>query len=133
MKNSPHLGAIVCQHCQDPSSNYQGRKFVKFAPKPEKLDGKPKRSNATLNLLPIVRDAWNGEPLFCVICLRDERYLPDGVWMEAQHILENQDGGLDEPANLMPVCIECHRLIHWRRSAVQGTQVGKEQPVHVTD
>lgn len=112
-----HFGKIVCDHCDE--------LFNTWAPKP---DARPrKRDGRSTHLLGIIREAWGDEPLYCEICLRDERELPEGVWMEAHHVVEHQDGGADTPANLRPVCNECHGLIHWRRKTVHGAQVGKSE------
>lgn len=110
-----HFGKIVCDNCNE--------RFNTWAPKP---DAKPrKRDGRSTHLLGIIREAWGDEPLYCEICLRDERDLPENTWMEAHHVVEHQDGGADTPENLRPVCNECHALIHWRRKTVTGAQVGK--------
>lgn len=114
MDGGMHYGKVVCDACD-------GR-FVTWAPKPDR----PKRSRPSANHLATLKAAWEGEPLYCYVCLRDERFLPTGVWMEAHHVLEHQDGGTDTPGNLIPLCNECHQLVHWRRKAVHGQQVGKE-------
>lgn len=114
LEGGMHYGKIVCDACDE--------HFVTWAPKPDK----PKRTRPPGNHLATIKAAWDGEPLYCTICLRDERYLPTNAWMEAHHVLEYQDGGTDSPTNLIPVCNECHQLVHWRRRTVHGEQVGKE-------
>lgn len=120
LDSGPHHAALVCDACPDEWSKYDRQRFIRFLPPPKNLTGRPKRGKASTNLLPIVRDAQDGEPLYCLICLRDERFLPEGVWMEAHHILEHQDGGTDHAANLMPLCNQCHSLVHWRRRDTEG-------------
>lgn len=117
MESGPHHAKIVCDNCNE--------RFVTWAAKtnkpPTRRDGRRK------DLLNVIRSDRDDEPLYCEICLVDERTLPTGVWLEAHHILEHQDGGTDNPRNLMPVCNRCHTLIHWLRKAFgTETQVGKE-------
>lgn len=121
MDSGMHHGKIVCDHCNE--------RFNTWAPKP---DTQPrKRDGKSTHLLGIIRDAWADEPLYCEMCLRDERTLPNTVWMEAHHVVEHQDGGADTLANLKPLCNECHALTHWRRKTVHGNQIGKhEEPEH---
>lgn len=110
-----HYGKVVCDNCHE--------LFNTWAPKP---DAKPnKRDGRSTQLLALIRQAWSGEPLYCEICLRDERTLPEGTWMEAHHVIEHQDGGADTIANLHALCNECHALVHWRRRTVRGPQVTK--------
>lgn len=117
MDKGPAWGKIVCDHCD--------KRYVRWAPKPDKK--RPKRDGKSVRLLNIVREAWDYEPLYCELCLRDERDLPDGVWMEAHHVIEHTDLGLDTAANLRPLCNHCHSLTHTIRRAMRGhgTQVGK--------
>lgn len=116
MDAGPHYAKVVCDDCRE--------RFVTWVSKPDKPKGK--RDGRSKELLAVIRADRDGEPLYCEVCLRDERLLPVGTWMEAHHVLEHQDGGLNTARNLMPVCNECHSLIHWRRRTVAGAQVGKE-------
>lgn len=117
MAEGSHWGKVVCLNCDEA--------FVTWAPKPDKprkpRDGRSKR------LLSIIREAWNGEPLYCELCLRDEREFPKGVWMEAHHIIEHQDGGHDVIENLRPYCNSCHSKVHLIRASYRpyGGQVAK--------
>lgn len=113
MNNGMHYAKIVCDACNE--------RHVTWAPKPDR----PKKPRPSKDHLATLKAAWEGEPLYCTVCLRDERYLPTGVWMEAHHILEHQDAGTDAAGNLIPLCNECHQLVHWRRKTVHGEQVGK--------
>lgn len=117
MAKGPAWAKIVCDHCDE--------RYVRWAPKPDKK--RPNRNPKSTGLLNVIRDAWGEEPLYCKTCLRDERYLPDDVWMVAHHVIEHQDGGADTASNLEPHCNECHGLIHWRRKTVHGAQVGKSE------
>lgn len=117
-----HAAKIVCVYCDD--------RFHGWLPKPA---SRPKRDGNSTRLLNLVREARDGEPLYCDICLRDERWLPKGVWMEAHHIVEHQDAGNDTVANLQPLCNECHALVHWRRRTVAGEQVAKPGTWEISD
>jgi hypothetical protein len=119
MDRGPHYAKVICDDCRE--------RFVTWVGKPDKP--KAKRDGRSKELLAIIRADREGEPLYCEVCLRDERDLPAGAWMEAHHVLEYQDGGSDSPRNLTPVCNECHQLIHWRRRTVLGGSalVGKER------
>lgn len=124
LTSGPHHAAIVCDDCPDPWSKYGNQRFVRFAPAPTNLTARPKRSKASTNLLHTIR--MGNEPLYCLICLRDERFLPPGVHMEAHHVIEHQDGGTDNPTNLQPLCNRCHEWVHWRRRDTgSGEQAGK--------
>lgn len=126
--DGPQHAAIVCDNCPNQWSRFDGQSFVMWGPKPANIQpSKPKRRDS--GLLHALRAAWGDEPLYCLICLRDERYL-DGTHMEAHHVLEHQDGGSDHPDNLQPLCRECHELIHWRRKSVHGAQVAKPEVAH---
>lgn len=117
MASGMHWGQVVCLNCDEA--------FVTWAARPDKVrrprDGRSKR------LLDVIRGAWEGEPLYCEMCLWDERDPIKGVWMEAHHVLEVQDGGHDHINNLRPLCNHCHALVHWLRKTRTGTQVGKEE------
>lgn len=118
MDSGMHYGKIVCDHCDE--------LFNTWAPKP---DARPrKRDGRSTHLLGVIREAWDGEPLYCEICLRDERELPKGVWMEAHHVIEHQDGGFDTAANLRPYCNTCHAKVHLIRKSYRpyGGQIGKD-------
>jgi hypothetical protein len=117
MDAGPHYAKVVCAACNDA--------FAGWLPKPDRA--RPKRDGRSLHLLRVIRAAWGDEPLYCLVCLRDERSLPERAWMEAHHVIENQDAGADVAENLQPVCNECHTLIHWRRRTVAGEQVGKTE------
>ena len=123
MADGPHYARITCNDCGA---------FITWAPKPTT---RPKNTDGRkANLLNTIRHAWNDEPLYCLICLRDERTLPTNTWLEAHHILEHADGGTDHPTNLQPLCNECHALIHWRRRTTNGEQINKpntwKEPEH---
>lgn len=116
MATGPHYARLVCANCDD--------RFVTWLRKP---DTRPKRDGKSTRLLRIIHEAWADEPLYCLICLRDERTLPTGTWMEAHHVLEHTDAGADVAANLQPLCNECHSLVHWRRRTTHGEQIGKPE------
>lgn len=43
--------------------------------------------------------------LFCMLCVK-------GADVEVHHIVPVSAGGSDDAANLVPVCAECHKIIH---------------------
>lgn len=109
-----HYGRIECVACNDA--------FVTWAPKPTT---RPRPIDRRKSQLDAIRSHHHPEPLYCLICLRDERELPAGTWLEAHHIVEHQDGGTDDITNLQALCNECHSLVHWRRKTTAGAQIGK--------
>ena len=114
-QDGPHYGRIECVACNDA--------FVDWAPRPTP---RPKQQDRRKSQLDALRAHYHPEPLYCMVCLRDERTFPAGVWLEAHHILEHQDGGTNDITNLQALCNECHSLVHWRRKTVAGIQIGKE-------
>lgn len=59
-------------------------------------------------------------PKQCLICLRIQKWLPEGEFIEAHHIVEPQYGGGEDLMNLMWLCTTCHRLVHKVRREVYG-------------
>lgn len=49
---------------------------------------------------------------YCQLCLRYTGQLPAKVVFQVHHVIEVQNGGSDEPENLMHLCSICHRLLH---------------------
>lgn len=113
---SANWAKIVCLDC--------GGLHVDWARKPANLT-KTNRKHSGANLLDVIRTQYaDGEPLYCLICLRDERYLTN-TWMEAHHILNHSDSGSDLAENLMPLCRECHQLVTWRRASLKKEEGSK--------
>lgn len=50
--------------------------------------------------LPPLPEEWNGDPWVAV-----------GGWLELAHLHDHCAGGPDEPANLVPLCAICHRIM----------------------
>lgn len=96
-----HYAKIECINC---------RRFIRWLSKPESDPTKYKRPNAHKDL---VSKFSNG---FCEMCLRDQNNLPKGQTLEAQHVIEFQDGGSEKRENIWIVCTACHRWIHWIRT-----------------
>lgn len=84
--------------------------FVRWIAKPSDDPTKYKRPQKHRNL---VAEYSRG---FCEMCLRLEDDLPKGQTMEAQHVIEFQDGGSEKRENIWIVCTACHRMIHWLRT-----------------
>jgi hypothetical protein len=53
---------------------------------------------------------------YCELCLRHKEELPKCQTLEAQHVIEYQDGGSSDRSNIWIVCTACHRMIHWMRT-----------------
>lgn len=94
----PHYGKILCD-CGH---------FLGWAPKPdsEKVRRPAKHRN-------LVQKYSAG---YCELCLIAEDNLPDEQTLEAQHIIEFEDGGGHERENIQIICTKCHKLIHWLRT-----------------
>lgn len=86
------------------------RSHCGFLSKPDSDPTKYKRPQQHRNL---VAKFSSG---FCELCLCKESDLPKGQTLEAQHVVEYQDGGEPRRENIWIVCTGCHRLIHWRRT-----------------
>lgn len=112
-RDDQHYGRVVCDnHLPDPIwlDGYTG--------KPGNLDRKTRRDGSA-KLMAIIEEHWPGGPLYCLTCLRTKEELAAaGEWLEAHHIVERQNGGLDHHTNLQPQCSSDHALIHWRRRTV---------------
>lgn len=109
-----HYGVQACEACDDA--------WIAWG---AKWQEKPKKRGRDTHLLHEIRAARDGEPLYCELCLRDERFLPEAVRLEAHHVVEHQDGGTNHHTNLWVLCNECHQLVHWRRKTVNAEQAGK--------
>lgn len=96
-----HYAKASCGRC---------RRFLKFLPKPDDDPTKYKRQKAHLNL---VDQYSNG---YCEMCLRQKGELPKGETLEAQHVIEYQDGGSEKRENIWILCTSCHRMVHWLRT-----------------
>jgi hypothetical protein len=61
---------------------------------------------------------------YCEICLITSDKLPRYESLEAQHIVEYQDGGGSDRKNIMICCTRCHKLIHWLRTYISEHLLG---------
>lgn len=104
MTSGVHSSKVLCGGC--------GR-GLGFDPKPETDATKYKRPASHTDL---VKKYSKG---FCEMCLTPKDILPRGQTLEAQHVVEYQDGGTEDRENIWIVCTGCHRLIHWRRTYLQ--------------
>lgn len=118
----------TCRHCQHPGPHVvevqttgvhhakvecaKCRRFLRWLSKPDSDPTKYKRPQTHRDL---VSKFSNG---FCEMCLRDKNELPKGQTLEAQHVIEFQDGGSEKRENIWIVCTACHRIIHWLRTYV---------------
>lgn len=101
MQNSIHHAKLSCGSC--------GR-MLRWLPKPDSDPTKYKRPTAHRDL---VADYSRG---FCEMCLVPKAQLPKGQTLEAQHVIEFQDGGSNERENIWILCTGCHRFVHWVRT-----------------
>lgn len=96
-----HYAKVECSRC---------RRFVRWLSKPDSDPTKYRRQNAHKDLVAKYGDG------FCEMCLRESDELPKGQTLEAQHVIEYQDGGTEKRENIWIVCTACHRWIHWIRT-----------------
>ena len=85
-------------------------RFRRWIPKPSTDTTKYKRPKAHTDL---VKKYSRG---FCELCLVNAANLPKGQTLEAQHVIEYQDGGEPTRENIWIVCTACHRFVHWIRT-----------------
>ena len=97
--NLSHYGKEVCMAC---------RRFLRWIPKPDQE--RVKRPAAHTDL---VRKYSRG---FCEMCGKQEADLPGRQTLEANHIVEFQEGGDHGRENVSIVCTRCHKLIHLLRT-----------------
>lgn len=104
-----HGGQIICQVCE-----------FNFA-----WTGKPKtgvrRGKNTLNL------AQKYELHYCELCLRYKAELPEGQTIHGHHVIEVQDGGKDERANIWGLCTQCHALVSHVRRYIGKNKLGQKR------
>lgn len=96
-----HYGKWLCVKC--------GRNLG-WIPKPDSDPTKYKRPKSHTDLV----SAYSRG--FCELCLRKKEDLAKGQTLEAQHVIEYQDGGTSDRSNIWIVCTACHKLIHWQRT-----------------
>ena len=106
-----HWGQIRCP--QD------GHRWIS---KPAETKKPRRKTNECLKpLLPPEMRSW------CWQCLRKEQHLKalrPSLGLQVHHIIEVEDGGLDDPFNLQLLCTECHSETHRRREAFNRYQAG---------
>lgn len=96
-----HYARVECPTCNG---------FQRWLPKPESDPTKYRRPNSHRDLVKAFSKGY------CELCLRKKENLPKGQTIEAQHVLEFQDGGSSERENIWILCTACHRLVHWVRT-----------------
>jgi len=101
MTNGHHYARITCCDC--------GR-FAGWMPKPEHDPTKYRRPSSQRDL---VSKFSKG---FCELCGLPESLLLKGQSLEAQHVIEYQDGGEPTRENIWILCTSCHRLVHHQRT-----------------
>lgn len=107
-----HYGKMVCSEC--------GR-FLRWVSKPS--DEKRARHGTGK----LVKQLQKSGIDYCQMCLRHRDELPPSVTFVAHHVIEVQDGGTNDPANLWHVCTICHELIHLlRRNRIDP----KDRPIY---
>lgn len=95
-----HYAKVTCNTCD---------RFLRWIPKP---DSDPTKARRPQQHRELVRAYGNG---FCEMCLRKTDELPKGQTLEAQHVIEFQDGGSNDRSNIWIICTACHKLVHWTR------------------
>lgn len=101
VSNGVHYAKVNCVEC---------KRQLRWLPKPDSDPTKYRRPTQHQNL---VSDYGRG---FCEMCLRKKEDLPKGNTLEAQHVVEFQDGGSNERTNIWILCTACHRMVHWVRT-----------------
>lgn len=96
-----HYADLKCRQCG---------KHLGFPKKPDSDQTKYRRPQQHQNLV----IAYGKD--FCEMCLRHVSEFPKGTTLEAQHVIEYQDGGTNKRENIWIVCTACHRMIHWIRT-----------------
>lgn len=48
---------------------------------------------------------------YCQLCLRPKNHLGTNETLHSHHLIRIEDGGPDEPKNILVVCTACHKLI----------------------
>lgn len=113
-----HYGDIIC-----PTHGHM------WVSKPTEL--KTARRKVSRNLFELVPDEMRD---YCWTCLRSRallKSLQPMVPLEAHHIIEAQNGGVDERDNIQIVCKECHSGIHRTREAFNRYGVYTERQVEL--
>lgn len=96
-----HHADVNCAKC---------RRHLRFLPKPDSDPTKYRRPQQHRDLV----QAYGRD--FCEMCLRGIDELPKGQTLEAQHVIEYQEGGSNKRENIWIICTACHRMIHWIRT-----------------
>lgn len=107
-----HWGKYIC-------SDPQCERFLAWVKKPD--NEKRNRRNSKKLAKPF-EDAGID---YCQLCLRKRCELPPNMTFVAHHIIEVQDGGTDDPINLLHLCTFCHELVHLLR---RNRQDASERP-----
>lgn len=107
-----HWGKYIC-------SDSSCERFLAWVAKPE--NEKRNRRNSKRLAKPF-DDAGID---YCQLCLRKRCELPPNMTFVAHHIIEVQDGGTDDPINLLHLCTFCHELVHLLR---RNRQDASERP-----
>lgn len=107
-----HWGKYVCSYpdCE---------RFLAWVKKPD--NEKRNRRNSKKLAKPFEDAGIN----YCQLCLRKRCELPPSMTFVAHHIIEVQDGGTDDPINLLHLCTFCHELVHLLR---RNRQDANERP-----
>jgi hypothetical protein len=96
-----HHGKLACAVC--------GR-LITWVKKPENVGKKRRPPQDHLGWL------FEDEHIdYCQLCMRARRSLPTGTVLDVHHIVEVQNGGTDDRANLLLLCNVCHRIVHLLR------------------
>lgn len=92
----PHFGKLLCCNCG---------KFSKWVKNPNNLG----RRETTKHNHIVENARW------CSFCGRTRQEIPRRQVFEPHHSIPLEEGGKDEPENIVPLCTACHKLAHWVR------------------
>jgi len=99
-QGTPHFAKAVCSNCHA----FMPDLWIK---KPENDTKRGKSSKFTPASLEIDH---------CELCGRGRRSLGKYETLDIHHKTPVDEGGLDEPRNLLVLCTACHRMAHWLRT-----------------
>lgn len=109
-----HFGKMVCPKCS---------RFLYWVAKPEG----EKRRRESQKLAKVFE---RGGVDYCQMCLRQRDELPANVTLTVHHVIEEQDGGSNEPTNTWRLCTICHEMVHlMRRNRANPQDRPVEMPV----
>lgn len=101
LSSGPHSEKAICPHCG---------KYLFFVAKPKNEHKKVIRGCGKA-LKPSDLDITN-----CQLCMRTTDMLGTRGILVCHHVIEMQNGGLDEKENIWVLCSYCHSMVHHART-----------------